>query len=132
MEPTRFYPIVALISLLTVEIGGGALLGYLTGRGTLSDFEEQFFRAGHGHAGVLLILALACFAFFDRAEMSTNTQWLVGAVLLVGILAQSGGFFLHMVAGEANTSSAGTLLTYSGALLIAAAIITLVVGLIRA
>lgn len=132
MEPTRFYPIIALISLLTVEIGGGALLGYLTGRGKLSDFQEQFFRAGHGHAGVLLILALACFAFFDRSAMGTNTQWIVGAVLLLGVLAQSGGFFLHMLTGEPNSRSAGTMLTYSGGLLIAAAIITLVVGLIRA
>ena len=51
MEPTRLFPIIVLSSLVTVEYGGWALLGFLTGHGTLGTFREQFFRAGHAHAG---------------------------------------------------------------------------------
>ena len=47
MEPTRLFPIIVLLSLVTVEYGGWALLGFLTGHGTLGAFREQFFRAGH-------------------------------------------------------------------------------------
>jgi hypothetical protein len=57
MEPTRLFPIIALFSLAAVEYGGWALLGFLTGRGMLGAFRERFFRAGHAHAGALLIAA---------------------------------------------------------------------------
>jgi hypothetical protein len=59
MEPSRLFPIIVLLSLVTVEYGGRALLGFLTGRGTLAAFREQFFAAGHTHVGVLLVLSLA-------------------------------------------------------------------------
>src|SRR5215475_11220331 len=51
MEPTRLFPIIVLLSLVTVEYGGWALLGFLTGRGTLSAFRERFFAAGGRGAG---------------------------------------------------------------------------------
>jgi hypothetical protein len=130
MEPTRLFPIIVLLSLVTVEYGGWALLGFLTGHGTLGPFREQFFRAGHAHAGVLLVLSLAYFVYLGRAGYSTGVQWLAGALLLVGVLAQSGGFFVHLGLGQQGRSSPGTVLTRAGALLIAAALIILAVGLI--
>ena len=130
MEPTRLFPIIVLFSLVTVEYGGWALLGFLTGRGTLGLFREQFFRAGHAHAGVLLVLSLVYFVYLGRAGYSAGVQWLAGALLLGGVLAQSGGFFVHLGFGQRGRSSAGTVLTRAGALLIAAALIILAVGLI--
>ena len=58
-------------------------------------------------------------------------QWLAGALLMAGVLAQSGGFFVHLGLGQEGRSSAGTLLTRVGALLIAAALVILAIGLIR-
>jgi heme/copper-type cytochrome/quinol oxidase subunit 4 len=130
MEPTRLFPIIALFSLAAVEYGGWALLGFLTGRGTLGAFRERFFRAGHAHAGVLLVLSLAYFIYLGRTGYPADVQWLAGALLLAGVLAQSGGFFLHMGAGQEGRGSAGTTLTRAGALLIAAALIILAAGLI--
>jgi hypothetical protein len=130
MEPTRLLPIVVLFSLVTVEYGGWALLGFLTGRSPLGAFREQFFRAGHAHAGVLLVLSLVYFIYLERAGYSTGMQWLAGLLLLVGVLAQSGGFFVHLGVGQEGKSSTGTVLTRSGALLIAVALVILAVGLI--
>src|SRR6266496_5727067 len=96
MEPTRLFPIIVLLSLVTVEYGGWALLGFLTGQGRLGPFREQFFRAGHAHAGVLLVLSLVYFVYLDKTDISTGLQWLASVLLLVGIIAQSGGFFIHM------------------------------------
>ena len=131
MKPTTLFPIIAVLSLITVEYGGWALLGFLTGQGRLGPFREQFFRAGHAHAGVLLVLSLVYFVYLDKTDISTGLQWLAGVLLLVGIIAQSGGFFIHMGMGEAGRSSAGTVVTRAGALLIAAALVLLAVGLIR-
>jgi hypothetical protein len=130
MEPTRLFPIIVLLSLVTVEYGGWALLGFLTGRGTLGAFRERFFAAGHAHAGVLLVLSLAYFVYLGRAGYSTGVQWLAGALLLAGVLAQSGGFFVHLGLGQQGRSSPGTILTRAGALLIAAALIIVAIGLI--
>src|SRR3712207_390333 len=93
MEPTRVLPIVALIALVAVEAGGWSLLNHLTERGGLSDDEEQFFRAGHAHAGVLLVLSLIYFVYLDRTGYSAGVQWIAGLLLLLGNMAQSGGFF---------------------------------------
>ncbi len=123
-------PIIALLSLVTVEYGGWSLLGFLTGRGSLGGFREQFFRAGHAHAAVLLVLSLVYYLYLDRAGYSTGVQWLAGLLLLGGILAQSGGFFIHLAVGRAGQRSLGTTVTRAGALLIAAALVILAIGLI--
>ena len=130
MEPTRLLTIIALLSLVTVEYGGWALLGFFTGRGSLGGFRERLFRAGHAHAGVLLVLALVYYLYLDQAGFSTDVQWLAGAVLLGGILAQSGGFFLHLAVGHEGQRSAGTIMTRTGALLIAVALLILAAGLL--
>ncbi len=131
MEPTTLLPIVSPLSLVSVEYGGWSLLGFLTGRGQLGEFREQFFRAGHAHAGVLLVLSLVYFLYLDRTGYSTGVQWLAGLLLLAGIIAQSGGFFLHMGLGQKNRSSLGTVVTRTGALLIAAALVMLAIGLLQ-
>lgn len=133
MEPTKVYPIVAVLSLVTVEYGGWALLSFVSDRrGQLNDFQTQFFRAGHAHAGVLLVLSLVYFLYLDsKTDFAESTQWIVGAILLAGILAQSGGFFLHLGVSEVGRASIGTRLTRSGALLIAA-LVMLAIGIARA
>jgi hypothetical protein len=101
------------------------------GNSTIS--KPQFFRAGHAHAGVLLVLSLVYFLYLgSRTDFAESTQWIVGAILLAGILAQSGGFFLHFSVGEAGRASIGTRLTRSGALLIATALVILAIGIARA
>ena len=122
---------LTLFALVTVEFGGWSLLGLLTSQGTLTAFQEQFFRAGHAHAGVLLTLALVYFLLLDRTAFAPARQRVLGLVLLGGILLQSGGFFVHMLAGEEAQTSVGTLLTRVGALLLAGALITLGVGVLR-
>jgi hypothetical protein len=89
--------------------------------------------SGHAHAGVLLVLSLVYFLYLgSKTDFSKSTQWIVGAILLAGVLAQSGGFFAHLGVGEVGRASLGTRLTRSGALLIATALVILAVGIARA
>src|ERR671917_2217686 len=108
MQPTRILPAVSLLSLISVEYGGWALLGFLTGRGQLGQFREQFFRAGHAHAGVLLILSLVYYLHLDRTGYSDGVKWLAGGLLQAGSPPQSGGFFFPLRPGRAHRSSLGT------------------------
>jgi len=132
MRPTSPMIAFTLFAIVTVEFGGWSLLGMLTSQGELTEFEEQFFRAGHAHAGVLLTLALVYFVLMDRTDFDASRQRLLGLTLLGGILLQSGGFFVHMLVGAEGASSAGTLLTRIGAVLLAVALIGLGVGVLRA
>jgi hypothetical protein len=131
MEPTNVLPVAAVLSLVSVEYGGWALLTFTSGRDGLADWQKRFFRAGHAHAGVLLVLSLVYLLYLPRADFSDALEWIAGGVLWAGVLAQSGGFFLHLGVGEEGKPSAGTKLTRAGALLIGAALVTLAVGLIR-
>jgi hypothetical protein len=122
---------IVLFAIVAVEFGGWSLLGLLTGRGSLSPFQEQFFRAGHGHAGVLLILALVFLLLVERTSYSRSVQLWLSLTLLGGVLLQSGGFFLHLMQGEEGSGSIGTAITTTGALLLAAALIGLGIGVLR-
>jgi hypothetical protein len=109
--------------------GGYALLGMLT-RSGLTEFQQTFFRAGHAHAGVLLLMSLLYHHYMEQTSLSPAVKVGSAIVVLVGILAQSGGFFLHLAIGQAGAPSLGTTITSLGAALLAAAVLVLVYGLI--
>lgn len=129
MHTLRVFSIIAWIALPTVMFGGYALLGMLTRNG-LSDFQLTYFRAGHAHAGVLLLMALLYHTYMEQTTLSPGIKIAAAVVVLVGILAQSGGFFLHMVVGQPGQPSIGTAVTTIGAVLLALSVLVLVYGLI--
>jgi hypothetical protein len=137
VQATDFLPIVSVLSLVSVEFGGWALLGFLTGSGSLGDdravanHRMRFFRAGHAHAGVLIVLSLVFYIYLDRTDFSNGWDWLVGLILVAGTLAQSGGFFIHLGVGAPERPSLGTTVTRVGAILIATALVILAIGLIQ-
>jgi len=126
----RIWIIVSWMALPTVMFGGASLLRLLNRGNVLSPFQVNCFRAGHAHAGVLLVMSLLYYPFLDQTGMSALIKHLASATLLLGVLAQSGGFFLHMLVGRENQPSAGTTTTLAGAVLLASSIIALVYGLL--
>jgi hypothetical protein len=128
---SKVFTVIALFSLPTVMYGGYSLLRLLIAR-KLTEFQISYFRAGHAHAGVLLVLSLVVLNLVDRSGVGQPTQWVIGILLLVGVLAQSGGMFLHMAIGRPGQWSSGNTLTTAGALALTAALITTAVGVIAA
>ncbi|HWM86861.1 MAG TPA: hypothetical protein VNO33_13505 [Kofleriaceae bacterium] len=123
---------VSLILVPTIVFGGATLLGIITGGAfgapgpsDLSPAQIAFYRAGHAHAGVLLILSLVLQIALDHARLGTRAVWsgritAVGAALLV-----SGGFF-----GIAHLAGLRFVL-YAGVLSLVYATLLTGVGLIR-
>jgi len=130
MNGLRFWIIISWIALPTVMYGGYSLLRLVNRGNILTPFQVTYFRAGHAHAGVLLVMSLLYYTFLDQTRLSTSIKLAACIGLVVGILAQSGGFFLHMLLGQPNQPSIGTRVTSVGALLLAAAVLVLVYGLI--
>jgi hypothetical protein len=131
MRAIRPFVIFTWIALPTVMFGGFSLLNLIARGGRLSPFEEQFFRAGHAHAGVLLVMSLGYYYFLGQTTVPDSWKVLACAALVVGILAQSGGFFLHMGIGEPGQLSAGNYLTMGGAVVLALTVAYLVYALVR-
>lgn len=129
MHPLRAFSTISWLAIPTVMYGGYSLLSFLT-RNRLSEFQQTFFRAGHAHAGVLLLMSLLYHQYLEQTTLSPGVKMGAAVVVVVGILAQSGGFFLHMLIGQPGAPSWGTTVTSLGALLLAAAILLLVYGLI--
>ncbi len=133
MDPIRLFSIISWIALPTVMFGGYSLLELLArGNTWLTPFRTTYFRAGHAHAGVLLILSLVYYSYLAQTTFSNGLRLAACILLLVGILAQSGGFFLHMLTGKPGRFSAGNTITILGALLLASAALLLAYGLIVA
>jgi hypothetical protein len=127
----KLFTVIALFSLPTVMYGGYAFLRLLSQR-KLSEFQVAYFRAGHAHAGVLLILSLVVLDVLDRNRVGSGTGWAVCLLLLVGVLAQSGGMFVHMAVGRPGKWSIGNWVTTAGAVLLAAALVTTAIAVIAA
>jgi hypothetical protein len=132
MGPTRLFSIIAWILLPTVMFGGYSLLNLLIAGNVLTPFQVTFFRAGHAHAGVLLAVALLYHNYLDKTTLSEGLKWFACAAWLIGVLALSGGFFLHMATGAEGQASTGTLVTTVGAVVLALDSFLLAYGLIRA
>ena len=130
MNSLRIWIIISWIALPTVMFGGYSLLRLLNRGDILTPFQVTWFRAGHAHAGVLLVMSLLYYTFLDQTRLSASIKSVACVGLLVGILAQSGGFFLHMLVGRPNQGSIGTTVTTIGAVLLAGAVVVLVYGLV--
>jgi len=130
MDNLRGWIIYSWIAIPTVMYGGYALLRLITNNpATATPFRLTWFRAGHAHAGVLLLMSLLYYTFLDKTSLPVVIKHVGCATLVSGILAQSGGFFIHMVKGEPNRASIGTTVTVIGAILLSCAIALLVYGL---
>ena len=93
----RLMPGILLVTVPTIQYGGYFLLRLFSGQTPgmkPSPLQTSFFRAGHAHAGVLVILSLACQIFGEHAALRPGFAWLVRIGLpLAAILIPLGFFF---------------------------------------
>jgi hypothetical protein len=127
MDPIKLFTVIALVSLPTVMFGGYSLLR-LSAAEKLTPFQHAYFRAGHAHAGVLLVLALVSLTLLGGTDLGTGVRWLVCLLLLVGVLTQPGGMFVHAFRGRAGEWSAGNTMTVAGGALLAVALLIVAYG----
>jgi hypothetical protein len=133
-DATRLMAGIILITVPTIQYGGYFLLTSLMnpGSGYMENLLRQnFFRAGHAHAGVFVILSLICQVLMDAATLPLWLQWFARiAVPLAAILIPI-GFFVSMAPPTATHPNAAVALIYVGAVFLAAGVLTLGVGLLR-
>lgn len=130
-KPQRVLGAISWVLLVAVIFGGESLLRFLSGGDSLTEHEEQFFRAGHGHAGVLTIIGLLYSNYLGKTALPARAQYAAWIAYALGVGGVAGGMFLHAYTGEPGEASAGTTLAMIGGIVIAAAVLYLAWNLIR-
>jgi ABC-type thiamin/hydroxymethylpyrimidine transport system permease subunit len=121
---------ILLLALVAVEYGGTFLLRVVRGAVPMTPFQVSFARAGHAHAGVLVILGVLCQVLVDQTGASGIQRTLAsGGVPLAAILMPA-GFFLSSIGQHAERPNRFIGLVYAGAVSLAAGAIALGLALL--
>lgn len=89
-----------LLSLVTVESGGAFLLRLGRGAVPANDLQRSFFRAGHAHAAVLLILGIAICTVIDTTDVAPVWAWTARSAVPAAALLMPAGFFLSVLGDD--------------------------------
>ncbi len=131
-EATRITAALLLIGLVTVETGGGYLLRVVRGAAPATAFQLSFARAGHAHAGVLLILSLVALLYADAADLGGVLGFGARSGIPAAALLMSGGFFFSSMGQDVTRPNRFIVLVYAGAACLAVGLAALAVGFLLA
>jgi hypothetical protein len=125
---------IILITVPTIQYGGYFLLTSLMNKGSGymdNPLRQNVFRAGHAHAGVIVILSLVCQMLADAAVLPSPLIWFVRIGVPISAILISAGFFFSMLPPTATQPSEAVALIYLGAVILAVSVLNLAIGLIR-
>jgi len=123
---------VVLLTVVGIESGGAFLVRVVTGRVPATAFQTSFFRAGHAHAGVLVILGLVCLVLAEATSLDGFWRWLAATGVLVAAILLPAGFFLSAAGRGREAPNRAVVLLPAGGVVLAAGVVTLGVGLLVA
>jgi hypothetical protein len=125
---------IILITVPTIQYGGYFLLTSLMDKSSRymeNPLRQNFFRAGHAHAGVIVILSLVCQMLADAAVLPSPLLWFVRIGVPLSAILIAAGFFFSVLPPTATQASGAVALIYAGAVILAVGVVTLGVGLLR-
>jgi len=122
-----------LIVLPTVMVGGVSLLTLLVWEPAYAanELRQDLWRAGHAHAGVLLVLSLVMLRYVDEARLSNGLKWFARLAAPIAAILIPAACFLSVLSPDAQEPNALIYLAYVGAAVLAAGVVVLGVGLVR-
>jgi hypothetical protein len=125
---------VILLTIPSIQYGGYFLLTSLVDRNSHymeNSLRQNFFRAGHAHAGVFVILSLLCQILADSATLPTPWLWVARIGVPVAAILIPAGFFFSMVSPTATQPNQFISLIYVGIPFLAVGVLTLGIGILR-
>ena len=121
-----------LIILPTVIFGGVSILTLLIRdpRYRANPLRQQLWRAGHAHAGVLLVVALVALLYVDQTSLSSWWKQVVRTTIPSAALFLPAAFFLSVLSPTATKPNPLIYLADVGAIVLAAGLLVLGIGLL--
>jgi hypothetical protein len=121
---------VLLLAIVTIEYGGTFLFRVVSGGVPATEFQKSFFRAGHAHAGVLVILGLVGTLLVDATRLDGVAELVARDGVPLGAILMSAGFFLSALGRDRERPNRLVAVLWLGALSVAAGVVTLGLGLL--
>jgi Zn-dependent M28 family amino/carboxypeptidase len=121
---------ILLLTIVAIEYGGWFMLRVVRGRQPATPFQQAFFRAGHAHAGVLVILALVSQLFVDATHLGGALAYLARNGIPAAAILMSAGFFLAAAGREVTKPNRFIWLLYAGAVALGLGVVALGIGLL--
>lgn len=131
-DGTRITAAILLLGLVTVETGGAYLVSIVRGAAPATPFQMSFARAGHAHAGVLLILSLVGLLYADAANLGGFLGLIGRSGVPAAALLMPAGFFFSSMGQDVTKPNRFIVLLYVGAVCLAIGLVALAVGLLQA
>lgn len=124
---------ILLIIIPTVIYGGVSILSLLIHDPQYMEnqLRQDLWRAGHAHAGVLLILSLVVLKYVDEAKISEGLKKMVRGFIPSSAIFLPVAFFFSVLKPDATEPNNIIYLAYVGAVILAAGFLILGIGLIR-
>jgi uncharacterized membrane protein len=125
---------ILLVLFPTVALGGASLLTMIVGDipGYLDNpVRQDLWRAGHAHAGIMLIIALVVLRYVDETSLRGGWLWLARSGAPLAAILMPLGFFLSVLAPTATEPNALIALVPLGGALLVAGVLTTGIGLLR-
>lgn len=124
---------ILLILMPTVVFGGASILSLLIGdpEYTENQLRQNLWRAGHAHAGVLLVLSLVTLRYADEATLSENLKRVARHSVPAAAILLPAAFFLSVLSPDATEPNSFIYLAYLGAVSLAVGLLVLGIGLVR-
>ena len=120
---------VVLLSVPFIAYGGTFMLRVVLGGFPATGLQKSFFRAGHAHAGVLVILGILVRVVVDLAGVTGLAATLSSGVLWAAILIPA-GFFLSVAYRGAERPNRLMALLWLGVASLAVGVVAGAVGLL--
>jgi hypothetical protein len=118
----------------TVLFGGISLLALLIDKESgymANPLRQNLWRAGHAHAGVLLVLSLLVLRYVDEAVLSDGLKKFVRSAVPSAAIFLPVAFFLSVLSPKATEPNGLIYLAYIGAAVLATALVVLGIGLVK-
>jgi phosphoglycerol transferase MdoB-like AlkP superfamily enzyme len=131
-ESARTTAGVVMLTIVGIEYGGLFLVRTVRSDLGLTDFQRSFFRAGHAHAGVLVILGLVCLPLTGATSLTGFWNWLASTGALIAAILMSAGFFISALGAGRTQPNRFIVVLFAGAAMLAAGVVTLGIGLLVA
>jgi hypothetical protein len=118
-----------LLSVIGIAYGGTFLLRVVRGRAPANDLQKSFFRAGHAHAGVLVILGLLVMVLVQSNDVAEPWAMLSTGVLFAAIFVPA-GFFLSVASKDPRQPNGLVALIWIGLAVLVVGLLAAGIGLI--
>jgi hypothetical protein len=116
MEPTTLIVLgILFLSLIAVESGGVFLTYVVRGRAPANALQVSFFRAGHAHAAVLLVLSMLILSVIDQFEIPAVLDIVARFGVPIAALLMPAGFFLSVLGTDPPKPGRPFILLWIGA-----------------